>query len=131
MPCNLLIVDDSPAMRRVVRRSLDVSGLAVDEYFEAGDGCEALTLLRRERVDLILTDVNMPAMDGEQLLVELRNDRTLARIPVLIVSTDQSEIRMRRMMALGAMAYVSKPFQPANLSAAIHRLLGGLPHADF
>jgi two-component system chemotaxis response regulator CheY len=125
MAFNILIVDDSPAMRKVVRRVVDISGVRVGKYLEAGDGVQALTILRSERVDLVMTDINMPDMNGEELLVAVRHDRGLADIPVLVVSTDRSETRIRQMIAAGASGYISKPFLPAALSGEIHRLLGG------
>jgi two-component system chemotaxis response regulator CheY len=127
----ILIVDDSPAMRRVVRRVVDLSGFEIERYLEAGDGIEALTVLRAERVDLIVTDINMPVMDGEQLLLAIRNDASLAEIPVLVVSTDQSAARVQDMMAHGANGYISKPFMPAALSEQMYKLLGGTPDAGF
>jgi two-component system chemotaxis response regulator CheY len=127
----ILIVDDSPAMRRVVRRVVDLSGVEVGRYLEAGDGREALNVLHAEHVDLIVTDINMPIMDGEQLLLAVRSDAALAEIPVLVVSTDQSAARVQDMMALGASGYISKPFMPAALSEQMYRLLGGAPDAGF
>jgi len=132
MAFNILIVDDSPAMRRVVRRVVDLSGVDTGKYLEAGNGVEALTVLRSEWVDLIMTDINMPGMDGEELLREVRLDPMLASIPVLVVSTDRSDARVKQMMAIGADGYVSKPFMPAELSQEMHRLLGGeVPDESF
>jgi two-component system chemotaxis response regulator CheY len=131
MAFNILIVDDSPAMRKVVRRVVDLSGFEVGKYLEAGDGIQALTVLRREWVDLIVTDVNMPEMDGEQLLIEIRKDALLQSIPVLVVSTDQTSTRIEGMMANGASGYISKPFAPAALCEQLSRLLGGTPDAGF
>jgi two-component system chemotaxis response regulator CheY len=127
MAFNILIVDDSPAMRRVVRRVVDISGLDVGNFLEAGNGVEALVALRAEWVDLIMTDINMPDMDGEELLLAVRNDPVLAAIPVLVVSTDRSEGRARQMLLCGADGYVPKPFLPATLSREMYRLLGGAP----
>jgi len=131
MAFNILIVDDSPAMRRVVRRVVDLSGFQVGKYLEAGDGVQALSVLRSEWVDLIVTDINMPEMDGEQLLIAVRQDAMLSAIPVLVVSTDQSASRIEDMMAHGANGYVSKPFMPAALSEQMYKLLGGAPDAGF
>lgn len=131
MAFNILIVDDSPAIRRVVRRVVDISGIEVGKYLEAGNGLEALAVLRSDWVDLVMTDINMPDMDGEQLLVEIRNDPVLAAIPVLIVSTDRSESRARQMLSLGAGGYVCKPFMPAALSEELYRLLGGDPNESL
>ena len=127
----ILIVDDSPAMRRVVRRVVDLSGFEIEKYLEAGDGSEALRVLRAEHVDLIVTDINMPIMDGEQLLLSVRSDESLAGIPVLVVSTDQSATRVQDMMAHGANGYISKPFMPAAISEQMGRILGGAPDAGF
>ena len=131
MSFNILIVDDSPAMRRVVRRVVDISGLDVGKYMEAENGIEALTVLRAAWVDLIMTDINMPGMDGEELLLEVRKDPLLAAIPVLVVSTDRSDARARQMISLGANGYVSKPFLPSTLSEEMYRLLGGAPDESF
>jgi two-component system, chemotaxis family, chemotaxis protein CheY len=131
MAFNILIVDDSPAMRRVVRRVVDIAGVDVGKYLEAANGVEALVILRSDWVDLVMTDINMPGMDGAQLLVEVRNDPDLAAIPVLVVSTDRSEARTRQMISLGADGYVSKPFLPATLSHEMYRLLGGAPHESL
>jgi two-component system chemotaxis response regulator CheY len=131
MAFNILIVDDSPAMRRVVRRVVEISGVDVGSVLEAGNGIEALAVLRTEWIDLIMTDINMPDMDGEQLLQAVRKDPMLASIPVLVVSTDRSESRLKQMMCLGADGYMAKPFMPAVLSEEIDRLLGGDPHASL
>jgi two-component system, chemotaxis family, chemotaxis protein CheY len=131
MSFNLLIVDDSPAIRRVVRRVVDISGIDVGKYMEAGNGVEALVALRSDWVDLVMTDINMPDMDGEQLLIEIRNDPMLAATPVLVLSTDRSESRAQKMLSLGADGYVSKPFIPAALSEEIYRLLGGIPNESL
>ncbi len=131
MAYNILIVDDSPAMRRVVKRVIDLSGFEVGSYFEAGDGKEALNLLHSQWVDLIVTDINMPNVDGEQLLLAVRADSVLESIPVLVVSTDQSASRIEGMMAHGANGYISKPFMPAALSEQMSRLLGAMPNETF
>jgi len=115
-------------MRRVVRRVVDISGVDVGKYLEAGNGVEALAALRADWVDLIITDINMPEMDGEELLLEVRKDPYLAPIPLLVVSTDRSESRARQMLSLGASGYVAKPFQPAALSDEMLRLLGEDTH---
>jgi two-component system chemotaxis response regulator CheY len=131
MAFNILIVDDSPAMRRVVRRVLEISGVDVGEYLEAENGTEALVKLRSEWVDLVMTDINMPGMNGEQLLIEVRKDPMLAAIPVLVISTDRSDCRAKQMVALGANGYVAKPFLPTTLSQELYRLLGGDPNESL
>jgi two-component system, chemotaxis family, chemotaxis protein CheY len=117
----ILIVDDSPSMRAVVRRIMEISGLELAHCFEASNGAQALDVLRNESVDAILTDINMPEMDGEELLQRLESDDLLRRIPVIIISTDGSAARVERMMRLGARGYVMKPFRPEVLRAELER----------
>lgn len=119
----VLIVDDSPAMRAFIRRVVEMCGLPVTAYFQAGDGSEALQLLAREQVDVILTDINMPGMDGGQFVDRLRQDPSVAAIPVVVVSTDATAERMEQMMSRGARGYVTKPFSPEVLRAELHRVL--------
>jgi two-component system chemotaxis response regulator CheY len=125
MPFRVLIVDDSPVMRTFIRRIIVVSGMADAEFLEAADGREALGMLREQWVDVVLTDINMPSMDGEELVRQLAADDMLKTVPVLIVSTDGTENRMRRMLALGACGYVKKPFLPETLREELERALGG------
>ena len=123
MALRLLIVDDSPVMRSFIRRVVDLSGLEVACYTQAGDGGGALLALAQEPVDVILTDINMPGMDGEQLLERLQQDGALRGIPVVVVSTDATPSRMERMLALGARGYVTKPFSPEILRKELDRVL--------
>ncbi|WP_321475373.1 response regulator [uncultured Paludibaculum sp.] len=138
MPKRLMIVDDSPVMRAFVRRTVEVTGLEVTSYLEAGDGREALTKLRsadaqglEHQVDLILTDINMPVMDGEGLLEELRRDHALCSIPVIVVSTDSTDQRMGKLLELGARSYVRKPFPPEKLGEVLADIFPELAGADF
>src|SRR6185369_17740321 len=96
MAYRVLIVDDSPAMRSFVRRVMLLSGFELSECFEAGDGSEALHLLRREWVDAILTDINMPGVDGEEFLRRLAEDEMLRSVPAIVISTDATENRISR-----------------------------------
>ena len=124
MAFNVMIVDDSPAMRVFVRRVLDLSGFAVGALWEAANGVEALEQLGRHWVDVILTDINMPGMDGEQFVRELERDEVLRSIPVIVISTDGTEHRVQQMLTLGAKGYVKKPFLPETLRAELEHVLG-------
>ncbi len=124
MAGNVLIVDDSPSMRKVIRRVLMLSGFETGLCLEAGDGLEALAVLEREPIDIVMTDINMPNMDGEQLLERLATDPRFHHLPVMVISTDRSEVRLHRMIALGAKGYVTKPFTPETLGAAMAGLMG-------
>ncbi|HLJ48288.1 MAG TPA: response regulator [Bryobacteraceae bacterium] len=120
---SVLVVDDSRAMRAFIRRLFRLSGLPVGECLEAENGAEALQVLRQHRVDLILTDVNMPVMSGAEFIRELRQDPALRPIPVLVVSTDATEKRINEMVSLGALGYLRKPFFPELLKAEIERMV--------
>jgi two-component system chemotaxis response regulator CheY len=111
-------------MRRFLRRVIELSGFPLSACFEAGDGAAALALLQSEWVDAILTDINMPGVDGEELLRRLAADEGLRGIPTIVISTDSTANRIARLLALGARGYVTKPFLPETLRAELERTLG-------
>jgi two-component system, chemotaxis family, chemotaxis protein CheY len=124
MGFRLLIADDSAAMRQVIRRVIQLSGFEVDEFLEAADGDDALRLLRSESIDVILTDINMPHVNGEQLLRSMQQEDLLRAKPVIVVSTDATKHRIDRMLELGAKGYITKPFYPEALRQELERVLG-------
>ncbi len=125
MAYSVLIVDDSPVMRSFIRRVLKLSGFEVGECMEAGNGEEALAQLSAHRVDVILTDINMPRMNGEELLRRLCARRNVLKtIPAVVISTDATNERIVRMIELGAQGYMSKPFTPETLREELERVLG-------
>lgn len=122
MAFNVLIVDDSPGMRKVIRKMLGQSGFATNLCVEAGDGLEALAVLAKEQVDIVFTDINMPNMNGEELMQQISITPEYKHLLVLVVSTDRSEERMQRMLDLGAKGYVTKPFVPRTLGYALTKM---------
>lgn len=130
MAYRVLIVDDSPAMRMFVRRVVKMSGLDTAEILEAGDGLEALAVLDREWIDVVLTDINMPKMDGEELVKRMAASGLTQTVPVIVVSTDGTAARMEQLMALGARGYVVKPFTPEALREEMERAIGARDSAD-
>jgi two-component system, chemotaxis family, chemotaxis protein CheY len=124
MAFQILIVDDSETMREFIVRVIQLSGFHVGGCHHAGNGQEALEVLRSKWVDIILTDVNMPVMNGEEFLARMAADEQLHAIPVLVVSTDGTRHRVEQMMSLGAKGYITKPFTPEMLRAAMEQLLG-------
>jgi two-component system chemotaxis response regulator CheY len=124
MGYRVLIVDDSPAMRSVIRRVIVLSGFDLDECLEAGHGEEGCRLLHERAIDVVLTDINMPVMNGEEFLGAVRADDNLGSIPVVVISTDATEHRIRRMLDLGAQGYITKPFFPESLRGELERVLG-------
>ena len=119
----VLLVDDSPVMRSFLRRALSVCGFPVSRFLEACDGCQALQLLRECHADLVLTDINMPVMDGEALLVALHDDDRLHSLPVVVISTDATVARIERLLDLGAAGYLTKPFAPERLAELLESVL--------
>jgi two-component system chemotaxis response regulator CheY len=110
MQSDVLVVDDSAAIRKILQRVLRQTGMAIRTIHEAGDGQEALALLRANRVDLVLTDINMPKMDGLQLLASLKACPEWAGVPVIMITTEGGETKVSEALKLGAAGYVRKPF---------------------
>jgi two-component system chemotaxis response regulator CheY len=110
MALNVLIVDDSAAIRKILQRVLRQTEVPLGEILEAGDGVEALSLLKAQPVGLVLSDVNMPNMDGLQLLAEIRGTESLKSVPVLMITTEGSQNKVMEALNLGASGYVRKPF---------------------
>ena len=110
MPLDVLIVDDSAAIRKILHRVLVQAEVPLGKVHEAGDGMEALEKLKTEHVGLILSDINMPNMDGIEFLGKLRANDAFKTVPVLMVTTEGSQARVLQALALGANGYLRKPF---------------------
>ena len=117
-----LVVEDSPTMRQLIAFSLKRFRNA--QVIEAVDGVDALKILAGpEKIDLILTDINMPVMDGLKLVSLVRQNSELRDIPIIIITTEGAEEDRERGLALGANAYISKPIQSSHLIKTISELL--------
>jgi len=124
MAYNILIVDDSKSMRRVILKTLQLSGFQLGECLEASNGQEALDILEGKWVDLILCDVHMPVMDGFGFIRSLK-DRDIGRnTPVVYVTTEANEDRLNELMSLGARGYIRKPFRPEEIGAFLSNIMG-------
>jgi two-component system chemotaxis response regulator CheY len=110
MDSDVLVVDDSAAIRKILTRVLRQTGMAIQTIHEAGDGQDALALLALHRVDLVLSDINMPKMDGLQLLASLKASPQWRHIPVVMITTEGGETKVAEAVRLGAAGYVRKPF---------------------
>lgn len=119
----ILLVDDSRLMRRYVARTLEMTGIGAD-INEAGNGREAMDKAHRIRPDLIITDLNMPEMNGEELVARLTADPDLSRVPVLILSADRSAARFENLIHTGAVGYLTKPVSPEELRIHLLELMG-------
>ncbi len=123
MAFNVLVVDDSAVMRTMVIRTLKMSGVPLAAVHEASNGEEGLRTLGAEWVDLLLLDVNMPVMDGEEMLRRVRANDDTRDLAVIVVSTEGSETRLAALHDLGA-TIVHKPFAPETLRDTILRVTG-------
>jgi two-component system, chemotaxis family, chemotaxis protein CheY len=130
MAFNVLVVDDSSTMRAVVKKAIKVSGFTVGACWEASDGNEALEVLRENWVDLVLTDINMPNMTGLELVAKMKENDLFKSIPVVMVTTEGSEKRVRESMDLGAKGYIRKPFAPEDIKKTLSSIMGETENAS-
>jgi two-component system chemotaxis response regulator CheY len=118
-----LIVDDSSVMRKIVERSLRQAGLDPLLVFEAASGTEGLALLTTMEVDLIVSDINMPSMDGLEFVRQLRAQNLAPGVPVVMITTESSEEHVRQAILAGAQGYIRKPFTAEQVKERVLPLL--------
>jgi two-component system, chemotaxis family, chemotaxis protein CheY len=121
----VLIVDDSSVMRKIVERSLRQAGLEIAEVLESSNGVEGLAEARKGNLDLILSDINMPSMDGIEFLRNLASLEAAKGVPVVMITTEGSEARVVEALSVGAKGYIRKPFTPEQVKERVWALLGG------
>jgi two-component system, chemotaxis family, chemotaxis protein CheY len=119
----VLIVDDSSVMRKIVERALRQAGLDLTRVIEAGSGREALAALARERVQLIVSDINMPIMDGLEFLRQAQSQSLAQGAPVVMITTESGEEHVREALKAGAQGYIRKPFTPDQVRDRVLPLL--------
>lgn len=124
MPFNILIVDDASPMRAVIKKIIKASGFNIGQFHEAGSGKEALQVLDEQWLDVVLSDFNMPDMNGLEMLKEMKQNEMLKDIPVIMVTTEGSNERIEEFMETGASAYIKKPFTPEQIRSQLNQLLG-------
>ena len=122
----ILIVDDSAVMRKIVERALRQAGLNLGEVLEAGNGAEALVEVQKGSLDIILSDINMPVMDGLEFLKNLPGVEAAKGVPVIMITTEGSEARVVEAISAGARGYLRKPFTPEQVKERVVPLLAGL-----
>jgi two-component system chemotaxis response regulator CheY len=120
----VLIVDDSSVMRKIVERALRQAGLDLTRVIEAGSGREGLTALGKERVNLIVSDINMPVMDGLEFVRQIHSQSLAPGVPVVMITTESGEELVREALAAGARGYIRKPFTPDQVRERVLPLLG-------
>jgi two-component system chemotaxis response regulator CheY len=123
MALNILVVNDSTAIRKILIRVLRQTALAIGEIFEAGDGVEALEMVRNHPLNLVVSDINMPNLDGLGLLAELKGSKQWRNLPVVMITTEGSEEKVSQAIRLGSAAYIRKPFTAEQIQEKIGALL--------
>lgn len=123
MSLNILIADDSIITRAVIVKILGLIGIELGEIHQATDGRQALEVLDRHCVDLAFVDINMPAMNGEEVVEAIRSNPLWADLPVAVVSTEGNEERIARLLSMGV-KFVHKPFTPEAIRKAVSELIG-------
>jgi two-component system, chemotaxis family, chemotaxis protein CheY len=124
MPYNVLIVDDSGTMRNVIKKVLRLTGISFGNCLEAANGQEAMAVLENNWVDLILSDINMPVMDGFGLLRAVKSQPSFQDVPVVLITTESNEKRLQEAMRLGAKGYIHKPFTPEAVRTLVREVMG-------
>ncbi len=119
MPLELLIVDDSAAIRKILERVLRQAGIPIGAVHQSGDGIEALATLEAQKIGLILADINMPNMDGLELLGKVKARPEWQSIPVIMVTTESSQNKVMQAVELGAAGYIRKPFTSEQIKAKL------------
>jgi two-component system chemotaxis response regulator CheY len=123
MPVDVLIVDDSAAIRKILQRVLRQTDIPIGDVLEAGDGVEALKQLNDRHVHLILSDINMPNMDGLQLLAQLKQSDKWKSVPFVMVTTEGGQGKVIEAVQLGAAGYVRKPFTADQIKEKLSGLI--------
>ncbi len=123
MPLNVLVVDDSNVMRSIIIRTLRLSGLPLEEVLQAENGQEGLDILGKHWIDLALVDINMPVMNGLEMIAKVRKTDTISDLPIIVVSTESSTTRIEMLKDMGV-GFVHKPFSAEALREAVVELTG-------
>lgn len=129
MALNVLIVDDSGVMRAMILKTLRMTGLPLGEIFQAGNGQEGLEALNANWVDLVIADINMPVMNGEEMIDRMKEQNETRDIPTVVVSTEGSETRIERLQGKGVQ-FVHKPFSPETIRDTIVEITGVTIHDE-
>ena len=124
MAYNVLIVDDSETIRAVIVKTLKMTGLSISETYQAENGKVALEILERNWVDIVFADINMPVMNGIEMVDKMVETGQIKVTPVVIVSTEGSQTRIEELISKGVRAFVRKPISPELLKSTIDDVLG-------
>lgn len=130
MSFSVLIVDDSMPMRSVIKKTFKAAGYGNVNFLEAENGEKALKQIEDNWVDIVVTDYNMPVMNGLELISKIKGDDRFDNVPVVIISTEGSKEKMDAFMAKGAAGYIKKPFAPEQLRDVLVDLFGEMEYEE-
>ena len=122
-PMNVLVTDDSQVVRQVIIKTLMIAGVETKEIFQAADGKEALALLEEKWIDLVISDLNMPVMNGIEMFEHMQENEAMKAIPVIVVTTEGSQTRIDELKAQGIKGYIRKPFTPEQIREVVDEVL--------
>lgn len=128
MSINILVVDDSAVMRSMVAKTLRMVGPDIGEIFHASNGREGLEVLEQNWVDLVIADINMPIMNGVEMIDEIQSDMNLEHLPIVVISTEGSQTRIDSLHDKGV-EFIHKPFTPEAIRNVLVNKLG-INHAE-
>ncbi len=123
MSLNVLVVDDSSVTRTMIIKTLRMAGVPLGEIYQAGDGREGLAVLQEHWIDLALVDINMPVMNGEEMIEQIRANPAWADLPIVVISTEGSQTRIEHLEQRGA-KFVHKPFTPEIIREVVREITG-------
>jgi two-component system chemotaxis response regulator CheY len=123
MAINILIVDDSSVMRSIIQKAVQLSGLEIGAIHQASNGREGLDALETHWIDLIIADINMPVMSGEEMIEQMQAKPELKAIPAIVISTEGSQARIERLQRKGV-RFIHKPFSPEMIRDTAKAVLG-------
>ncbi|MBS3820351.1 MAG: response regulator [Planctomycetes bacterium] len=123
MALNILVVDDSSITRAMIIKTLKIAGLPLGEIHQAANGQEGLDKLQDNWIDLALVDINMPVMDGEEMICKVRARTEWENLPIVVVSTEGSQTRIERLQRKGAQ-FIHKPFSPETIGEVVSDITG-------
>jgi two-component system, chemotaxis family, chemotaxis protein CheY len=123
MALNILVVDDSAVMRKMIIKTIGMCGIPVGEIKQAANGREGLEELGKNWIDIIILDINMPVMNGEEMMDAMQQEPEMKDIPVIVISTEGSSTRIESLKEKGA-KFIQKPFTPEMIRDTIHKVTG-------
>ncbi|MDR0307228.1 MAG: response regulator [Chitinispirillales bacterium] len=123
MAYNILIVDDSPTMRTILVKTLGMAEIEIGELFEAGNGREALDVMESEWVDIVFADINMPVMNGIEMVNIMADTGQIKTTPVVVISTEGSKTRLQGLMDKGVKGFLRKPISPELFKSVVDKVL--------